>query len=99
MFMVLSSVQCFCEDICCLFRIAAGFNHDGAILHQLPDPMPSHFDVLGPFMELGVMCQCNRPFIVTDDRSRAILMKPAPGSSELYWGKSWEPAQEGVIEY
>ena len=26
-------------------------------------------------------------------------VKPAPGSSELYWGKSWEPAQESVIKY
>ena len=26
-------------------------------------------------------------------------VKPAPGSSELYWGKSWEPAQESVSRY
>ena len=27
------------------------------------------------------------------------VVKLAPGSLELYWGKSWEPAQESVIEY
>ena len=32
-------------------------------------------------------------------RGMVCALKPAPGSSELYWGKSWEPAQESVIKY